>query len=215
MSLTFISWSEATLTSASWVTRKLGERGFPYPEKRSILTILFWLFGRRHGGWSYAFLITAFQSSHCGLRLPRECLFQIAWPPPAYSLWFSRWPPIPFGPDQQKGNQENFSQLSEQKKYTSPLWARIKETSRTEFRQQMRSGDLLVYLSLNCLFNGIAHVPDAILLKISPFLRNSTRVWRTDGPTDGPTDRRTDGRTDGRTDTPSYRDARTHLKTKW
>ena len=32
----------------------------------------------------------------------------------------------------------------------------------------------------------------------------------TDGPTDGPTD----GRTDGRTDTPSYRDARTHLKTK-
>ena len=30
----------------------------------------------------------------------------------------------------------------------------------------------------------------------------------------GPTDRRTDGRTDGRTDRPSYRDARTHLKTK-
>ena len=30
----------------------------------------------------------------------------------------------------------------------------------------------------------------------------------TDGPTDGPTD----GRTDRRTDTPSYRDARTHLK---
>ena len=39
---------------------------------------------------------------------------------------------------------------------------------------------------------------------------------RTDGPTNGPTDRPTDGptdrRTDGRTDTPSYRDARTHLK---
>ena len=35
----------------------------------------------------------------------------------------------------------------------------------------------------------------------SPFLRNSTRVWPTDGPTDGPTD------------TPSYGDARTHLKT--
>ena len=36
---------------------------------------------------------------------------------------------------------------------------------------------------------------------------------RTDGPTDRRTDRRTDGPTDGRTDTPSYRDARTHLKT--
>ena len=34
----------------------------------------------------------------------------------------------------------------------------------------------------------------------------------TDGPTDQRTDQRTDGRTDGRTDTPSYRDARTHLK---
>ena len=37
-----------------------------------------------------------------------------------------------------------------------------------------------------------------------------------DGPTDRPTDGRTNGRTDwptdGRTDTPSYRDARTHLK---
>ena len=44
------------------------------------------------------------------------------------------------------------------------------------------------------------HVPDAILLKFRPFLRNSIRVWPTDG------------RTDGRTDTPSYRAARTHLK---
>ena len=33
-----------------------------------------------------------------------------------------------------------------------------------------------------------------------------------DGPTDRRTDRRTNGPTDGRTDTPSYRDARTHLK---
>ena len=32
-------------------------------------------------------------------------------------------------------------------------------------------------------------------------------------PTDGRTDGRTDGQTDGWTDTPSYRDARTHLKT--
>ena len=37
------------------------------------------------------------------------------------------------------------------------------------------------------------------------FFEISTRVWLTDG--------RTDGRTDGQTDTPSYRDARTHLKT--
>ena len=34
-----------------------------------------------------------------------------------------------------------------------------------------------------------------------------------DGPTEGPTDGPTDGRTDGWTDIPSYRDARTHLKT--
>ena len=41
---------------------------------------------------------------------------------------------------------------------------------------------------------------------------------RTDGWTDGRMDGRKDGRTDsrmnGRTDTPSYRDAKTHLKTK-
>ena len=35
---------------------------------------------------------------------------------------------------------------------------------------------------------------------------------RTDRTTDRRTDGRTDGRTDRRTDTPSYRDARTHLK---
>ena len=51
-------------------------------------------------------------------------------------------------------------------------------------------------------------IPGAILFEFGPFVGNSTRVW----PTDGPTDRPTDGRTDGRTDTPSYRDARTHLK---
>ena len=42
-------------------------------------------------------------------------------------------------------------------------------------------------------------------------------TWRfnwlpTDGPTNGPTDGPTNGPTDGRMDTPSYRDARTHLK---
>ena len=65
----------------------------------------------------------------------------------------------------------------------------------------MRSGDLLAYLYLNGLFN----VRDAILFKFRPettFLRNSTRVGRTDGPMDG------------RTDTPSYRDASMHLKRK-
>ena len=49
-------------------------------------------------------------------------------------------------------------------------------------------------------------IPDAILFEFGTFLRNSTRVWPTDQPTDG--------RTDRRTDTPSYRDARTHLKKK-
>ena len=39
-----------------------------------------------------------------------------------------------------------------------------------------------------------------------------TKALRTDGPTDRWTDRPTDRLTDGRTDTPSYRDARTHLK---
>ena len=62
-------------------------------------------------------------------------------------------------------------------------------------------------------------VPDAILFNFGPFLRISTRVWPTDGRTDGRSDGRTDGwtdrRTDGRTDTPSYRDARTHLKRFW
>ncbi len=35
---------------------------------------------------------------------------------------------------------------------------------------------------------------------------------QTDRQTDGRTDGPTDGQMDGRTDTPSYRDARTHLK---
>ena len=39
------------------------------------------------------------------------------------------------------------------------------------------------------------------------------RVWEKALPTYGRTDGRIDGRTDGRTDRPSYRDARTHLKT--
>ena len=46
-------------------------------------------------------------------------------------------------------------------------------------------------------------VPDAILFDFAHFSEINSCV--TDGPTDG--------RTDRRTDTPSYRDARTHLKT--
>ena len=42
-----------------------------------------------------------------------------------------------------------------------------------------------------------------IKISISCILYKSVTYGRTDGPTDG------------RTDTPSYRDARTHLKTKW
>ena len=44
-------------------------------------------------------------------------------------------------------------------------------------------------------------IPNAILLKFALFSGNSTRMWRTNGPTDR------------RTDKPSYRDTRTHLKT--
>ncbi len=47
-----------------------------------------------------------------------------------------------------------------------------------------------------------------------PVFDESVTHGRTDGRTDGPTDRRTDGPTDGRMDRPSYRDARTHLKTE-
>ena len=101
----------------------------------------------------------------------------------------------------------------------------------------MRSGDLPAYLSLNGPSNGnfmllmlfcsiLAyissrwpqyHVLSAILFHISDIFDISEIQLvcdrRTDGPTDGRTDRPTDRRTDGRTDRPSYRDARTHLKT--
>ena len=56
------------------------------------------------------------------------------------------------------------------------------------------------YLSLNCLLMQLFQVPDAILFKFSLLFRNSTRLWWNDAPRDG------------RTDTPSYRDAKTHLK---
>ena len=47
--------------------------------------------------------------------------------------------------------------------------------------------------------------PDDFHLEDSPFLTLKKKQV-TDGPTDG--------LTDGRADTPSYRDARTHLKTR-
>ena len=41
------------------------------------------------------------------------------------------------------------------------------------------------------------------------------KALRTYGRTDGRTNGRMDGRTDGQKDRPSYRDARTHLKTDY
>ena len=52
----------------------------------------------------------------------------------------------------------------------------FRKTSLTEFRHQMRSGDLLVYLSLNCFELAYIHVPHVIFFEFSPFLRNSTRM---------------------------------------
>ena len=63
-------------------------------------------------------------------------------------------------------------------------------------------------------------LPSVCWSKNSIFIKKAKRLTRpksesvTDRRTDGPTDQPTDGRTDGRTDKASYRDARTHLKTK-
>ena len=76
-------------------------------------------------------------------------------------------------------------------------------TSRTEFGQQMRSGDLPAYLSLNRFLNGIFTGSPCYFVRIQLIFRKFNSCV-TDGPTDG--------RTDGRTDTPSYIDAITHLK---
>ena len=55
----------------------------------------------------------------------------------------------------------------------------------------------------------------AILVKNGDFARFQLVGDRwTNGPTDGPTNGPTDGLSSGRTDTPSYRDVKTHLKTK-
>ena len=73
----------------------------------------------------------------------------------------------------------------------------------------MRSRWLLAYLSLNRLFNGILSCSWCFFVQIQLISQKFNSCV-----TDGRTDRRTDRRTDGRTDIPSYRDARTHLKTK-
>ena len=56
----------------------------------------------------------------------------------------------------------------------------------------------------NVCLNAILSCSWCYFVWFCPFLKNLTCVWPTDGPKDGPTD--------GWTDTPSYRDARTHLK---
>ena len=77
------------------------------------------------------------------------------------------------------------------------------------------SGELPAFLSLNRLLNGILSYSWCYFVRIRPISQKFNSCV-TDGRTDRRTDRRTDGptdgRTDGRTDTPSYRDARTHLK---
>ena len=67
---------------------------------------------------------------------------------------------------------------------------------------------------ISCHRSAGAHIKHVKLISLY-FLRckcfippRITKALPTDGRTDGPTD----GWMDGRTDTPSYRDARTHLK---
>ena len=67
-------------------------------------------------------------------------------------------------------------------------------TSRTEFGQQMRSGGLLSYLSMNCLLNGVLSYSQCYFVRIqsiSQKFNSCVTDGRTDGPTDGPTDRHT------------------------
>ena len=72
-------------------------------------------------------------------------------------------------------------------------WAGLKH-----FYSHFRSGFTIIYGKNYAFF----------LLFTKALLTDRQR----DGPTDGLTDGWTDGWTDGRMDTPSYRDARTHLK---
>ena len=74
------------------------------------------------------------------------------------------------------------------------------KTSLTEFKQQMRARDLLAYLSLHCFSNGQMFLVLFCSNLVQKSISQKFNLCVTDGPTDG------------RTDSPSYRDARTHLK---
>ena len=56
-------------------------------------------------------------------------------------------------------------------------------TSRTEFGQQMRSGDLLAYLSLNRLLNGVLSCSQCYFVRFRPISQKFNSCV-TDGPTD-------------------------------
>ena len=100
------------------------------------------------------------------------------------------------------------------------------ETTRlTEYRHKMRSGDLPAHLFLHGPSNGsfmLWMLFCSILAFMSSRWRSimflvlfcfiSVEISEIQLVCDRRTDGRTDGRTDRRTDTPSYRDARTHLK---
>ena len=79
----------------------------------------------------------------------------------------------------------------------------IIETSLTEARHQMRSRDVLMYLSLNRFLNAKVSCSWCYFAHIQPISQKFNSCVA---------DRPMDWRTDGRTGTPSYRDARKHLK---
>ena len=67
-------------------------------------------------------------------------------------------------------------------------------TSRTEFRQQMRSGKLPMNLSLNSLLNGILSYSWCYFVQIWP-ISQKFNSYVMDRPTDRPTEQLTDGHT--------------------
>ena len=74
------------------------------------------------------------------------------------------------------------------------MGSKIKRTSLTELRQQMSSGDLLAYLSLNRLFIDIVKCSLCYFVQNLPRNHISQKLnsFVIDGPTDGWTDGRTD-----------------------
>ena len=87
--------------------------------------------------------------------------------------------------------------------FTKSVWlvSDVPLTSLTEFRHEMRSGDLLAYLSLNCPSSGIVSCSWCyfvlLLSKYQIFQKFNLCVTdgRSNGPTDGPTDQPTEGHT--------------------